>query len=122
MFAAERATDDDLGKMARCLNKMKSAVDRQSIEDTHVADFEFHLAIAQATHNPFLTAMAKPTITLSKDGLRGIVGIVGPFERYLSEHESICAAIKNRNPQQAFALMGKHIDETCKIIREIELR
>jgi GntR family transcriptional repressor for pyruvate dehydrogenase complex len=119
MFAAERATDDDLEKMARYLNKMKSAVDRQSIEDTHAADFEFHLAIAQATHNPFLIAMAEPTITLVKDGLRGIVGIVGPFERYRSEHESIYAAIRNRNPQQAFARMGEHIDETCKIIKEL---
>lgn len=67
-LAAQRADAHDLNVLEDCLTRMKAALDG-SIEKWSDADLAFHLGIARATHNPFLSILLEPLV----DQLREVI-------------------------------------------------
>src|SRR5262245_17681453 len=60
-LAALRATDEDLKTIHDCLSRMRKHT--TSVEKWAQADLDFHLAVARATHNPFLSVLLEPLVS-----------------------------------------------------------
>lgn len=110
-MAALRRTPAAIQKIQTALSLLRDATNRQAHRAD--ADFMFHLAIAQASGNPyFVTAMQALeehiavgmrlhglSLRSTKDGLA----------RVLVEHTDILGAIENSQPEKARELMRDHL-------------
>ena len=109
-LAAERADAEDLARMAVCLDQMQSNMD--SIERWSAADFDFHRAVAQATHNPFLSAILQPLV----DQLRGMIAegylVPGAVQTGLEAHRRLYGCIAGHDPEAALQAMLDHLQDS----------
>lgn len=114
-LAAERSTDEDLALLADCLKRMKEH--GGDIEKWAQADLEFHLAIASATHNPFLRVLLEPLV----DQIRGVIAkpydVPGAVERGLEAHTKLFNYIKNRDADGAYRAIMDHLRDSEARIR-----
>jgi GntR family transcriptional regulator, transcriptional repressor for pyruvate dehydrogenase complex len=110
LFAAQRADSEDLQALAACLKRMREHAG--SIEKWSQADLDFHLAIAKATHNPFLVLLLEPLV----DQLRGVIAegyrVPGAVERGLAAHIRILDCIKARDSEGAYQAIMEHLSDS----------
>lgn len=119
-LAAERATDEDIEVLRRCLEKMGMVLG--DAREAAVQDFEFHVALARAAHNIVL----QETIVGMQWMLRGYI-----FKKlnecealdYLcyGEHKQIFEAVRDRDPSRAREAMRRSVTESklfADIIKE----
>lgn len=111
-FAAERASERDLQKMAIELKRMDEAINTRDL--TIEEDYRFHLAICEASDNHFLVSsfqsltdashnamnLARNLSVRSKQARRVIVQ---------AEHHNVFNAIKRRDKESAKGHMQEHI-------------
>lgn len=106
-FAAARHTSVDLEHIEQALEnyRSKTLAGEESVEE----DLLFHLAIAQASHNPSLNQLM---LSITPQ-------IITDFEKYhvcksdmalnaIKEHEAIVDAIRTKDPDQAELMMKEH--------------
>ena len=106
-FAAARHTSVDLEHIEQALEnyRSKTLAGEESVEE----DLLFHLAIAQASHNPSLNQLM---LSITPQ-------IITDFEKYhvckndmalnaIKEHEAIVGAIRTKDPDQAELMMKEH--------------
>ena len=106
-FAAARHTSEDLKHIEQALEnyRSKTLAGEESVEE----DLLFHLAIAQASHNPSLNQLM---LSITPQ-------IITDFEKYhvcksdmalnaIKEHEAIVDAIRTKDPDQAELMMKEH--------------
>ena len=114
-LAAVMADDEDLARIEQALTRLEQAVASNTLGVNE--DFDFHLAVAQASKNQFFVsvlASIKPhmefgmnlmrNLSLSKSGER--------LQRVQSEHRDVVQAILQRDPLAAEAVMRRHLQET----------
>jgi len=108
-LAARRATPDDLEKIESALQVMKNA---DSVKGAVEADLRFHYTIAEATKNTVLLRIMNTVADLMHNNYRQNRETLYAelTERVLNEHESILQAIKDKNPDEAWARMLEHIN------------
>mgnify|MGYP001178209851 CR=1 FL=1 len=106
-LAALRADADDIARLENCLERMRSGM--HDIAVWSQADLDFHLAIAKATHNPFLDVLLEPLV----DQLRGVIAegylVSGAVERGLAAHVKLTEAIRNRDADGAYQAIIDHL-------------
>lgn len=106
-LVAQRANEQDLERLAVCLTRMEQHVD--SIEEWAEADLDFHLAVAEATHNPFLSVLLEPLV----GQLRNMIArasVVSPSSvTGLGPHRRLYQCIKNGDAEGAYQAMLEHI-------------
>ena len=108
-FAAARHTSVDLEHIEQALEnyRSKTLAGEESVEE----DLLFHLAIAQASHNPSLNQLM---LSITPQ-------IITDFEKYhfcksdmalnaIKEHEAIVDAIRTKDPDQAELMMKEHFN------------
>jgi GntR family transcriptional regulator, transcriptional repressor for pyruvate dehydrogenase complex len=105
-LAAERATDDDLARMAAAIEAMTPGATALRFVE---ADVAFHEAVAAAAGNRVLAAFLQSLRPLL---LRGM--IAGPErlsvrETSLAEHRAILDAVRGRDPEAARERMRTHL-------------
>jgi GntR family transcriptional repressor for pyruvate dehydrogenase complex len=109
-LAAERADADDLAALERCLARMRDGATH--IETWSQADLDFHLTIARATHNPFLSVLLEPLV----DQLRGVIAegflVPGAVERGLAAHTRLIQAISARDVGAAYEAIMDHLSDS----------
>lgn len=106
-FAATRHTAEDLERIEQALEdyRTKTLSGKESVEE----DLLFHLAIAQASHNPSLNQLM---LSITPQ-------IITDFEKYhvcksdlalsaIKEHEAIVEAIRTKDPDQAELMIKEH--------------
>lgn len=110
-FAARHASQKEIDRLSLALVKNKRALgDPDLFAKTDVA---FHDVLAEATHNPILTALnsalSEWLITqrhvVIRAPLRGIM------RRAYLGHEAIYAAVSSHDPEQADRAMAEHLTE-----------
>jgi GntR family transcriptional regulator, transcriptional repressor for pyruvate dehydrogenase complex len=112
-YAAERATDADLARIAQAFAALEAAVAGKS---TRIAekDAAFHLAIADATHNVALTHVMHGLNDLMRASMltsHRLVDYDDDVEaNLLAQHRAIHAAIVARDPARARECAGAHLD------------
>jgi GntR family transcriptional repressor for pyruvate dehydrogenase complex len=118
-LAALRADDGDLRALESCLQRMTEHAG--SIDKWSQADLDYHLAVAQATHNPFLSVLLRPLV----DQLRGVIAegylVPGAVERGLAAHRALFASIQKRDADGAFEAMVAHLrDSEARVIHPVK--
>jgi len=108
-LAAERISDEGLGRLESTIAQM-----RDNLDDQHIfldANKEFHEIIAWSSGNPLFGYIIDSLLGIM-DGT--VIGMDYPSRRraaILKAHENIYLAIRERDPGAAKALMLEHINQ-----------
>lgn len=106
-LAAQRASDEDLAEIRGHLETMR---DRQTAEAAWTqADLAFHLAMARATHNPFLETLLRPLTQLIEESIRASHGDPSAVRAGLEGHERIWDALQRRDADAAAQAVREHL-------------
>lgn len=123
--AAERATPSELRAIADAVERCNDGALHGDGDSFSSADQDFHLAVAAAGHNPFLTEALKSARQLQHQST--IIGLQGQHADRLAaasaEHAAILEAIRSGLPDAAAAAAAAHIDHSLEDYRkEIQRR
>lgn len=117
-YAAQLAHEEDLARIKQSLDNMRNIVGQlaspEKFEHHVKLDLDFHLKIAQATHNAVLFRMVTALFESLQEELwsrlkKRILRIPGVHQRYLKEHEQILSAIQTKHSDKARKSMHKHL-------------
>lgn len=106
-LAALRSDEKDIEEIENCLDGMKKS---DSIRLFVVKDLDFHMAIADATHNKFMSTLMKIIGDLLHNETNEITQYSIPIkDKIINVSDEICKAIKNKDEEKAKKLMIDHL-------------
>ena len=113
-LAAERRSDTDLADLERTLARAASELEHGIYHLLADLNFEFHRAVARATHNAFYlhtVEMIPNFVGVDRLDSTAFEGEDLPerTQRIHGEHVAIFEAIRRRDPEHALAEMQRHI-------------
>jgi GntR family transcriptional repressor for pyruvate dehydrogenase complex len=116
--AAMKAGPADLRKLESCQKRLVKTSRRGG--QLGKPDVEFHIAIAQATHNTVMAHLVNSLRSMFDAVLRVCLVVRDPARRQLivPQHEEIYAAIRRRDPAGARAAMVSHLEFVDGEIRQ----
>lgn len=109
-LAASHATEADLNTLEECLSRMRNH--GGNIEKWSTADLDFHLAIAQATQNPYLAILLEPLMGHLHDVIADGYTMPGGTEQGMQAHIEIFQAIKAGDPERAYRAIIAHLTDS----------
>ena len=116
-LAAKKRTEDDLGKMAAALEKMRLHLDDK--KEYIKYEIEFHQAIIGAAKNTILEDfMEKMYKVLFESRKRTVEQLKDIYKESYLEHYQIYRQIKERNPKRARKAMVDNLTKVEKRFRE----
>jgi GntR family transcriptional repressor for pyruvate dehydrogenase complex len=107
LLAAQRATDEDVARLRRRLDRMRETAD--SIAEFTEADVEFHLEVAQIAGNSVLRDILHSVRALLRVWIQRALSSDGGTADTLAEHTAVFEAIAQRDADAAAAVMGAHM-------------
>jgi GntR family transcriptional repressor for pyruvate dehydrogenase complex len=117
--AAKRATSGDIVRLEKSLAVMQARFENNlSVVEE---DANFHLAIAEATHNKIQTHLMFSIYDKLKESLVKYMERIDMGD-VQTQHFKIVAAIKQKDPDQAETRMREHLDYVQSRVREITTR
>lgn len=119
-LAATRATEHDGDEIAARLEEMRSQ--RGEIERWTAADLGFHLAVARASHNPFLTTLLAPLVKVIERGIIESFASRAAVQAGLRAHERLWEAIERRDAEAAEEAMRDHLADSERRFAEARSR
>jgi len=119
--AARNRTKEDIENINAILEKMKTVQGDEELGEK--VDFEFHMAIAEASHNPLLPNLLDQVSGLTIDLMREtrriwLFSTQTTSEQLYDEHMQIYLAIKQQNPELAELAMYSHLSNVEKILMQ----
>ena len=115
-LAAERADEDDLARLENCIEKMRIKLREDDTVNTE--DANFHLSIAEATHNKIQTHLMFSIYDLLKETV-GLCYYDDEAENIFRQHCRIVEAIKDKDPQQARERMEEHLSYIKSLVNRL---
>ena len=115
-YAAMRATAADLTRIRAAMTAM-----RESADDMPAfirADFEFHLAIADAGHNDLLAQFYHLTRTLFKEVSYELISLPTVQEESIAIQAAVLKAIEEHDPQQARQAAEAHMQYIYRLLEQ----
>jgi GntR family transcriptional repressor for pyruvate dehydrogenase complex len=109
-LAADRADENDRHGLADCLKRMKEYVN--SIDQWTDADLDFHLGVARATHNPFLSAILEPLVAQLHEVIAEGYLVPGAVETGFRAHQRILKCIESGDGEGAYRAMMNHLHDS----------
>ena len=106
--AAERATEQDIEQLDSILKEMRAAFEKGRSWEKEDADF--HLAIAQATHNTIQTHIMSTIYDLLRESVARVFTDRAKVKKLFQQHYRIFSAIKNHSPEKARDRTLEHLD------------
>jgi GntR family transcriptional repressor for pyruvate dehydrogenase complex len=113
-LAAERATSEQMARMAEEVTGMFAAVDDPSTFLTH--DLAFHRALAAASGNPILAALVEMVSTLHFEQRRRAIRTRDQLRDVAITHRNIYHAVRARDPERARREMSQHLPRTRPVM------
>lgn len=108
-LAALQAGDEHISAMRDAVAAMDAAI---TDPETFIeADLDFHLALAEATHNPLILALIDSIVDLLREQRTRIFYVEGGPERGQVHHKLILDAMVQRNPEAAREAMRVHLQQ-----------
>jgi DNA-binding FadR family transcriptional regulator len=108
-IACNRRTNDDLRSMKKNLDTCKEAIRKGQIErDTQI---DFHLLIAEATHNRIITATMSAVIKISREFTLKIPIDTADVKADLEANENFYNCLKRQQQSEARRLMDDHFEK-----------
>lgn len=113
-LAAERRTAANLDEIERALDEAGEALGNRVFHLMGDLNFAFHRAVARATQNPYYLAtleMIPNFIGVDRIALATVDAsdLAARMTQVHEEHMTICAAIREREPERASAEIERHI-------------
>ncbi|WP_299309996.1 FadR/GntR family transcriptional regulator [uncultured Croceicoccus sp.] len=105
----------DLQTIEDGLARMKRA--EEGADDTLSADIAFHVAILEASKNPFYRQFRDVVSTALRTSIRFTNKIKG-HSASIADHDAVLAAIRARDDQEAYRAMRHLIGEVLDLIEE----
>jgi GntR family transcriptional repressor for pyruvate dehydrogenase complex len=106
--AAQRATEEDIKRLGKIIEEMQATfVDGKSWEKQ---DADFHLAIAQSTHNTIQTHIMSTIYNLLRESVARVFRDQAKIKKLLQQHYQIFNAIKNHSPDKARERILNHLN------------
>jgi GntR family transcriptional regulator, transcriptional repressor for pyruvate dehydrogenase complex len=106
-LAATHRTDSDVDRLKSLL---ETAVEHRDDYGAWLdADLAFHLAIADATQNPFISTFIQPINRVLRDVYREPIGYLATQQNTLQEHWDIADAIIDGNADEARHAASAHL-------------
>ena len=119
-MAATKGTPEEIDRIARSIEKMRTAIQEGNM-GTH-EDATFHMAIAYATGNPIQIYIMKHLYDFIFHGidesLREFFNQPHHTEEILAQHEAVERAIRQRDPDGAHDAMKRHINYIIDYFRK----
>jgi len=113
-FAAGRATDEDIARIRAAMTAMREhAADLPAFIK---ADFEFHLAIADAGHNELLAQFYQLTRTLFKEVSYELISLPAVQEESIEIQAAVLKAIEARDPHGARRAAEAHMQYIYRLL------
>jgi len=107
-LAAQRATEEDIKQLANIIEEMREAFEKgQSWEKQ---DADFHLGLAQATHNTIQTHIMSTIYDLLRESMAKVFKDRSKVKKLLDHHQRIFNAIKNHSPDKARERTLEHLN------------
>lgn len=123
-LAAMRATPPDIQVISLIYERMKAVHDQLDVDKEARLDADFHMAIAEATHNIVFIHISQSMRELMQQELLNsrlvLFHKAGGREKILEQHAEIMNAIVEGDSTRAKLAMHKHIDYVTNIFRELE--
>jgi len=115
-LAAERANSEDIQRIRGALERMKAC--KEDLKHFYGPDFDFHVAIAEATHNEMICEMMKLIVEKSHEYYEKFMPErLCPPEQAILTAEQMVAALMKGEGEKASRYMKEHLD-----LVEIELK
>lgn len=112
--SAMRATSSDLTRMLRVLTSTEKRLGDPNLRAQ--ADFDFHLALAEATHNFVFVNITRMNFDLIMATHDKIYNLLEDKDAFLLEHRSMYEAILDHNVELARETAANHIDRIYKTL------
>lgn len=106
--AAKRATDEDIKQLEGIIEEMRKAFEEGRSWEKQDADF--HLGIAQATHNTIQTHMMSTIYDLLRESIAKVFRDRSKVKKLLDHHFRIFSAIKTHSPEKARERTLEHLN------------
>ena len=123
-YAAQRATPQDLEKIRYCYDQISHFQVLGDDDQASMADAEFHLAIAEASHNLVLIQMMRSLFDLLQFnvvlGRRKVYTEARRYDQLRDQHLQVMDAIERRDPESARAAVCGHIEFVVQQVRMID--
>lgn len=120
-LAAKRGTPEEFRLLQRIFDEIDAAADAGDRDRSLVLNAEFHVAIAEATHNPLIVERIEELWT-HINVVRGSAWVGNArTDSSRSEHKAIMAAILDGDASAARQAMEDHIASSWKLV-EVKLR
>lgn len=97
--AAQRASREDIEKLKGIITEMKRAFEEG--RSWEKLDADFHLAIAQATHNTIQTHIMSAIYDLLRESMSKVFINRDKVKKLMNHHQQIFLAIKSRTSEKA---------------------
>ena len=107
-LAAQRATEEDIRQLENTLQEMKKAFEEGRSWEKQDADF--HLGIAQATHNTIQTHMMSTIYDLLRESVARVFKDRSKVKKLFDHHYRIFSAIKSHFPDKARERILEHLN------------
>jgi GntR family transcriptional repressor for pyruvate dehydrogenase complex len=106
-MAATRMTDEYILAMQEAYDVMKRSDDNSALYIE--GELDFHMALAEATHNPLIPAMMESIIDLLREERNKTAKAKGGLKRGQVYHRRILDAVLLHDPQAARLAMKEHL-------------
>ena len=106
--AAERATEEDIKQLEGIIEEMRKAFAEGQLWEKQDADF--HLCIAQATHNTIQAHMMSTIYDLLRESVARVFKDRAKVKKLLDQHYRIFNAIKSHSPDKARERTLEHLN------------
>lgn len=122
-FAALQATRDDIVKMRQALALEERELAQATVDQSEDGDRNFHLAIAEATHNSMLVELFKQSWQWREDNVmwsqlhRHLVDS-DYRKQWLEDHKKILAALIKKDARAAKQAMWQHLENVKQRLLE----
>ena len=123
-YAAQRATEQDCENLKLAFTELELAMEKNDRERESKADLNFHLAIAEASHNMVLLHSLRSMFSMLKHNVYTNIG--GLYDRNTTgedlrlQHKAILEAILAGNPEEAREAAEQHILYVQKTLSKLE--
>jgi len=107
-LAAQRATGEDIKRLENILEEMRNAFEQGRSWEKQDADF--HLGIAQATHNTIQIHIMSTIYDLLRESMVRVFKDRSKVKKLLDHHHRIFSAIKNHSPDKARERTLEHLN------------
>lgn len=108
-LCAERATDEEVKRLATLAELRYRREDRQSYEKYLRANSLFHQAVVHATHNSVLEGMVMAALDQHQRPLYRVLRVGVDGQASTAEHREIVETIRMRSPARARQVTREHI-------------